>query len=135
MFWIFVLLIEWLHYSMALSFQIVSRPLPVDRVKGEESEFGYHEPKYTPKGKATLRQAFEFINKTNAEPETYTAAHIAKEYKLDEATVEHILKNFQVLQIQIPDVKMLKDSKSSGSTTTTKFLGSFKGSKAKEDDS
>ena len=114
-------------------FQIVSRPLPVDRLKGKETEFGFAEPKFVPPGKVTLRQATDFINKSHTEPEKYTVAHISQEFKLDEATVENILKNFQVLQIQIPDVKLLKESNKSTSTAT-KFLGSFKDLTKKKDD-
>lgn len=49
----------------------------------EEFEYGVYEPKEVKPGKITLRQSLEFLNKHSANPETYTADIIAKEYKME----------------------------------------------------
>ena len=53
-----------------------------------------------PEGKCTIRQAVHFITEHAKDPHTYTAAHIAREYKLDEERVTKVLKHFQTLQVK-----------------------------------
>lgn len=83
------------------------------------------------RGRATLRQALTFISKHSAEPEIYTSAKIADEYKLKPSVVgmytirwnfdshnividivfylfletDSILKHFQTFEVYIPENK------------------------------
>lgn len=58
------------------------KALPLDRNTPEDFEFGYMEPKRITPGHFTLRQALKFITDHQSEPEKWTAAKIAEEYKL-----------------------------------------------------
>lgn len=61
-----------------------SHSLPQDRRPLEETEFGYTEPMMIPQGRFTLKQAMKFITDHHADPNTWTATAIAKEYNINQ---------------------------------------------------
>uniref|UniRef100_T1P8S3 Uncharacterized protein n=1 Tax=Musca domestica TaxID=7370 RepID=T1P8S3_MUSDO len=81
------------------------KALPMDRRTPEDFEFGYKEPHRVAPGRCTLRQALQFITDHQTEPEKWTAAKIAEEYKLKPELTENILKYFRSYSIYIPDIK------------------------------
>lgn len=103
-----------------------SRPLPLDRKPVDNFEYGYKEPPKVPRGRATLRQALQFIADHQKEPGTWTAKRIADDYKLKQSIVgeclqwskvcvfartnkqifpDDILHNFHAFEISIPNMK------------------------------
>lgn len=90
-----------------------SHPLPQDRRPFEETEFGYSEPVMIPQGRFTLKQAIKFIADHQADPNTWTAAAIAKEYNITQDKIEKILLYYQTFQVHVPEVKSKKTSKKS----------------------
>ncbi|XP_030558878.1 protein NDUFAF4 homolog [Drosophila novamexicana] len=91
------------------------RPLPLERTTPEDFEYGYMEPTRTSQGRCTLRQALQFINDHQLDPEEWTAKKIANEYKIKESHVDNILYYFKTFSVYIPDQKykdkMLTQSK------------------------
>ena len=93
------------------SFQIRAKAqsrLPENRGKVEDPEFGYLEPDIIPPGKASIRQALEFISSHQAQPEVYDAKTIAMDYKLESAQVQQVLKYFKAYEMYLP--KALRES-------------------------
>ncbi|KAH8407021.1 hypothetical protein KR222_004161 [Zaprionus bogoriensis] len=84
---------------------IPQRPLPLERKTPEDFEYGYLEPQRVMLGRCTLRQALQFINDHQLDPETWTAKKIAEEYKLKEPHVENILQYFKTFSVFIPEHK------------------------------
>ncbi|PSN57026.1 Protein NDUFAF4 [Blattella germanica] len=82
-----------------------TRPLPQDRKQVQDFEFGFKEPSMIPQGRFTLKQAIKFIADHQTDPNTWTAAAIAKEYKINEEKLEQILKYFRTFRVHIPDKK------------------------------
>lgn len=89
-------------------------------------EYGYMEPTQALRGHCTLRQALQFINDHQIDPETWTAKKIAEDYKMKEPHVgkiielwrnlnlkwwntfffaENILHYFKTFSVYIPDKK------------------------------
>lgn len=64
-----------------------SRALPLDRKPVDDFEYGYKEPMKVSRGRATLRQAIQFITDHQTDPEVWSAKRIADEYKLKESIV------------------------------------------------
>jgi Uncharacterised protein family (UPF0240). len=60
------------------------RPLPQDRKQLEVYEFGVKEPRMITQGRFTLKQAIKFISDHQTDPVTWSAAAIAKEFKIDQ---------------------------------------------------
>lgn len=83
----------------------VKRPLPLHRTAPDDFEYGYLEPTRVSQGRVTLRQALQFINDHQIDPETWPSKKIADEYKLKEPHVENILKYFKTFSVYIPDQK------------------------------
>ncbi|XP_061393395.1 protein NDUFAF4 homolog [Musca vetustissima] len=105
------------------------KSLPLDRRTPEDFEFGYKEPHRVAPGRCTLRQALKFITDHQAEPEKWTAAKIADEYKLKPELTENILKYFRSYSIYIPDIKQ----KESILTQTKRKLLSDSSNKIKDE--
>lgn len=78
------------------------RQLPVDRRKNIPSDYGFTEPDIIPDGRASLRQALDFISQHHLNPQDYPAEKIAVQYKLNSPEVQNILRYFQTLQMHIP---------------------------------
>ncbi|KAH8328739.1 hypothetical protein KR074_004361 [Drosophila pseudoananassae] len=102
------------------------RVLPKDRKTPEDFEYGYMEPTRVTPGRCTLRQALQFINDHQLDPESWPVNKIANEYKLKEPHVgtiscpgtltlyltfhssnfiENILHYFKTFNVYIPDQK------------------------------
>ncbi|EDV42176.1 uncharacterized protein Dana_GF17139 [Drosophila ananassae] len=81
------------------------RVLPKDRKTPEDFEYGYLEPTRVTPGRCTLRQALQFINDHQLDPESWPVNKIANEYKLKEPHVENILHYFKTFNVYIPDQK------------------------------
>ena len=77
-----------------------TKKLPERRAKVGEPELAFEEPEKVPEGKASITQLHTIINEHYAKSAEYTANHIATEYKLNTAEVEHVLKHFQPLQLK-----------------------------------
>ncbi|XP_067676640.1 NADH dehydrogenase [ubiquinone] 1 alpha subcomplex assembly factor 4-like [Haliotis asinina] len=84
--------------------EIKSKPrsMPERRDKLEDPEFGFLEPERIPEGRTSIRHAMQFITEHQTAPQNYTSSHIAREYKLDEAHVQQILKYFQTFHMHLP---------------------------------
>lgn len=80
-----------------------SHSLPQVRKPPEETEFGYVEPAMIPQGRFTLKQAVKFIADHEANPNTWTAAAIAKEYNINQDNLEKILFYYRTFQVHIPE--------------------------------
>ncbi|KDR08215.1 protein NDUFAF4 homolog [Zootermopsis nevadensis] len=80
-----------------------SHSLPQDRRPLEETEFGYTEPMMIPQGRFTLKQAMKFIADHHADPNTWTATAIAKEYNINQDKLETILFYYRMFQVHIPE--------------------------------
>ncbi|KAJ9584612.1 hypothetical protein L9F63_021054 [Diploptera punctata] len=78
------------------------RSLPQDRKQPEDFEFGHKEPKMITQGRFTLKQAVKFISDHQTDPATWSAAAIAKEYKLDQEKLENVLHYFRTFRIHLP---------------------------------
>ncbi|EDV94749.1 protein NDUFAF4 homolog [Drosophila grimshawi] len=81
------------------------RKLPLERTTPDDFEYGYLEPIRVAIGRCTLRQALQFINDHQLDPEEWTAKRIAEQYKLKEAHVDNILHYFKTFSVYIPDQK------------------------------
>ncbi|XP_017849580.1 protein NDUFAF4 homolog [Drosophila busckii] len=81
------------------------RPLPLQRKTPDDFEYGYMEPKRISHGHCTLRQALQFINDHQLDPETWTAKKIADDFKLKQSHVDNILHYFKTFSVHIPDQK------------------------------
>lgn len=82
-----------------------NKSLPRNKASFNDFEYGAYEPTKVSVGKCTLRQAVAFLMENDAKPTTYTAANIATEYKLDQKTVENILKYYSIHKVYIPVVE------------------------------
>lgn len=58
-------------------------------------EYGYMEPPQALRGHCTLRQALQFINDHQIDPETWTARRIAEDYKMKEPHVGNTIELWQ----------------------------------------
>ncbi|KAH8311249.1 hypothetical protein KR044_005214 [Drosophila immigrans] len=83
----------------------VTRPLPLQRTTPDDFEYGYLEPERVASGRCTLRQALQFINDHQVDPDTWTAQKIANDYKLKQPHIENILHYFKTFSVYIPDQK------------------------------
>jgi len=78
-------------------------PIKLSREFREESELGSMEVDYeVPEGRVSLRTALEILSQHQLSPESITAGSIAKDHKLQEQQVQHVLTHFKVLQLHIP---------------------------------
>ncbi|XP_034116032.1 protein NDUFAF4 homolog [Drosophila albomicans] len=91
--------------ATAASEEKQERPLPLERTTPDDFEYGYLEPERVAHGRCTLRQALQFINDHQLDPETYTASKIANDYKLKQDHLENILYYFKTFSVYIPDQK------------------------------
>ena len=66
---------------------------------------------HVPEGRASLRQALEFISQHQLNPKQNSAQKIAMDYKLDATKVQHVLKHFQMLHLHIPKEMTEKNPK------------------------
>ncbi|KAM8704753.1 hypothetical protein ACLKA7_009242 [Drosophila subpalustris] len=94
-----------LERQAATAAEDIKRPLPLTRNAPDDFEYGYLEPKRVTQGRCTLRQALQFINDHQIDPEAWPTKKIADEYKLKEPHVENILKYFKTFSVYIPDQK------------------------------
>ncbi|XP_034484707.1 protein NDUFAF4 homolog [Drosophila innubila] len=94
-----------LERQAATAAENIKRPLPLKRNAPDDFEYGYLEPARVTHGRCTLRQALQFINDHQLDPETWPSKKIADEYKLKEPHVENILKYFKTFSVYIPDQK------------------------------
>ncbi|KAL5009925.1 hypothetical protein ScPMuIL_012230 [Solemya velum] len=110
------------------------RPLPENRDRVTESEFGFQEPSFVPVGKASIKQVMDFIAQHQGQPEAYTAQDIASEYKLELVQVQQVLRYFQGYQMYLPKELVKKHPKILDSmkkkellnpNEVKKFLGSY----------
>lgn len=65
--------------------------MPLERTAPIDFEYGYMEPTRVLHGHCTLRQALQFINDHQQDPETWTAKKIADDYKLKEPHVGKLI--------------------------------------------
>jgi NADH dehydrogenase [ubiquinone] 1 alpha subcomplex assembly factor 4 len=87
------------------------RPLPEDRKKPPDTEFGYLEPEVIRPGRCTVRQALDFIGEHFKDPASAGSAEsIAQKYNLDVSRVRHVLKYFHVFNVQMPKTDRTPDS-------------------------
>lgn len=63
-------------------------------------EYGYMEPTQALRGHCTLRQALQFINDHQIDPETWTAKKIAEDYKMKEPHVGKIIEIWRNLNLK-----------------------------------
>lgn len=63
------------------------RALPSDRKEVEDFEYGIKEPEKVPVGRATLKQALEFITNHQNDRRRYSVAKIAEDYLIPQETV------------------------------------------------
>lgn len=82
-----------------------NRPLPEDRTMVEDFEYGFKEPSRVTYGRTTLRHAINFITAHQSNPEEFTVAKIAEEYKLKEDDVVDVLKYFKTFEVYLPETK------------------------------
>lgn len=80
--------------------------MPKDTAFQGYFEYGYKETDASkiPVGRISLRQAIEFISKSQQNPTEYTPEIIATEYKLDIEIVKNILENFKMFEVYLPQV-------------------------------
>ena len=107
-------MVERLHALCILRQQIrvkSERSMPEDRRPVVPAEFGFPDPERIPEGRASLRQAMEFITQHKLDPEHNSAEKIAMDYKLDPTQVQHVLSYFQTLQMHIPQAILKKNPK------------------------
>ncbi|XP_011499977.1 PREDICTED: protein NDUFAF4 homolog [Ceratosolen solmsi marchali] len=67
------------------------RNLPKERLRPELSEFGFYESQEVVKGKISLRQAIQMIDKHSKDPIIYNSEYLAKEYYLEKKLVDYKL--------------------------------------------
>ncbi|XP_037823739.1 protein NDUFAF4 homolog [Lucilia sericata] len=101
---------RFIDYGLKRSQSSEDKQLPLDRHTPEDFEFGYMEPQRITIGRCTLRQALKFITDHQSEPEKWTPAKIAEDYKMKPELVDNILKYFRSYNIYIPDQRSSKDS-------------------------
>lgn len=81
-----------------------SRPLPSDRGEFESSfdSYGYYIPIRTGHGKVNFLQMMDILKKYSETKGEYSAADIAKDYRVDPTKMQNVVTHFQVLQIHLP---------------------------------
>lgn len=99
--WTLVLQCVWFGLYEQIKAKSV-RSLPEDRRKVIPAEYGMPDPDNIPEGRASLRQALEFISQHHLDPKQNSALKIATDYKLDATKVQHVLKYFQMLRLHVP---------------------------------
>ncbi|KAK7491521.1 hypothetical protein BaRGS_00017160 [Batillaria attramentaria] len=88
-----------------------ARHMPENRSKNTPSDYGFMEPDIIPDGRASLRQALDFISQHHLNPQEYPADKIASQYKLSVSEVQNILQHFQTLHMHIPKEMLQKNPK------------------------
>lgn len=103
------------------------RSLPLDRGEVQDFEYGIKEPEKVPVGRATLKQALQFITNHQNDRRRYNAEKIAEDYLIPQETVgkytksfptvrrgqtfllvEHILKHYKVFEVYFPEQRKSK---------------------------
>lgn len=87
------------------------RHLPENRRRTLLSDYGFTEPEVIPEGRASLRQALNFIAQHHLSPKDNSADTIAEQYKLNTTHVQNILKYFQTFHMHIPKEMLAKNPK------------------------
>lgn len=85
--------------------QSKNRPLPQDRKVVEFFEMGFKDPDRVKYGNTTLRDAINYIQAHQINPEEVTVAKIALGYKMREDDVASILKYFKTYEVYLPKTK------------------------------
>lgn len=81
----------------------VTKPLPLSREPPPETDMGVLESASdVPVGRASLKTVFTFLGQHHSDRQNYTAAKIAKEYRLDETEVENVLQYFKIMRLHLP---------------------------------
>lgn len=78
-----------------------TRPLPQDRRQPAPNHYNGmydHKTPVSAVGKCSLKEAVQFLNAHQQDPEKYTIENISETYKLDKKVVENIITNFKILQ-------------------------------------
>ncbi|XP_017882531.1 protein NDUFAF4 homolog [Ceratina calcarata] len=78
-----------------------TRPLPQNRSRPPPNLYNGMYDHKTPSsaaGKCSLKNAIQFINNHQQDPEKYTIENISQTYKLDKKVVEDIITNFKLFQ-------------------------------------
>lgn len=100
-----------------------NRPLPQDREEFETSfdTYGYHIPNRLAHGKVDFVQMLDILKKYSDTKGEYSAADIAKDYKVDPTKMQNVLTHFQVLQVIMPkeDVEEMQTEESTEEVETT----------------
>lgn len=100
-----------------------NRPLPQDREEFETSfdTYGYHIPNRLAQGKVDFVQMLDILKKYSDTKGEYSAADIAKDYKVDPTEMQNVLTHFQVLQVIMPkeDVEEMQTEESTEEVETT----------------
>lgn len=100
-----------------------NRPLPQDREEFETSfdTYGYHIPNRLAHGKVDFLQLLDILKKYSDTKGEYSAADIAKDYKVDPTKMQNVLTHFQVLQVIMPkeDVEETQTEESTEEIETT----------------
>lgn len=100
-----------------------NRPLPQDREEFETSfdTYGYHIPNRLAQGKVDFVQMLDILKKYSDTKGEYSAADIAKDYKVDPTKMQNVLTHFQVLQVIMPkeDVEEMQTEESTEEIETT----------------
>lgn len=111
---------------MLVHFQVKSkssRPLPQDREEFQSSfdSYGYHIPNRVGHGKVNFLQLLDILKKYSETKGEYSAADIAKDYKVDPTKMQNVVTHFQVLQMIMPkgDVEETKTEESTEELETT----------------
>jgi len=104
------------------------RPLPENRSKQTESEFGYLEPEVIRPGRCTIRQALQFLGDHLQDPTNVgSATSIAQKYNLDANNVKQVLRYFQVFNVHVPANATVPDAANQPKTLTANISPRLKG--------
>jgi len=85
-----------------------SRPLPSNRENPTVPELGYREPSKVTKGKLTIRQALQLINKHQEDPINNTPSALANEFTISLSVSENIIRHFRSFEYHGPPTDLTK---------------------------